>query len=553
LKYLEKKILAIIPARGGSKGIPRKNVRPLNNKPLLYYSIHTLLSSKFNPDIYVTSEDEEILSLAKCFGAGIVRRDLSLSEDEVTLDIVIYNAFQEVQKRKNTSYDLVITIQPTSPLLKVESLDQAIEQIFSNPSIDTIISAKKDTHLSWRKENGNYIPNFEKRMNRQYLTPQYKETGAFLITRPNLVTPENRIGKNVELFELTGAEAIDIDNYDDWSLCEYYIQRKTILFVVTGNNKVGLGHVYRTLQLAHAILDHKVLFLVDKNSSVAYNLVSKNNYEVYKQENLTLAQHIIDINPDIVINDILDTSYDYINTLKQHKLPIINFEDLGEGASSADIVINALYKEKNIKYNHYFGHQYFLPRDEFYYQKTKEVKTRVEEVLITYGGADPNNLTLKTLQAINAYCKKKSIKITIILGIGYNKELDFTDEQIHVLKNVKNISEYMLKADIIFSSAGRTVYEIACIGTPAIVMAQNERETTHFFANPENGFINLGLGAIISLDNIEKTFVEYCENPENRKYANHLMLSKNVKSGKDRVIKLIKEYINKDKSEHAKF
>ncbi len=542
--------MAIIPARGGSKGIPRKNVRPLNNKPLLYYSIHTLLASKYSPDIYVTSEDEEILNLAKCFGTGIIQRDKILSDDEVTLDIVIYKAFQEVQKTLNINYDLVITIQPTSPLLKTESLDKAIEQILINPHIDTIISAKEDTHLSWRKENGNYIPNFKQRENRQYLTPQYKETGAFLITRSNLVTPGNRIGENVELFELSGAEAIDIDTYDDWNICEYYIQKKTILFVVTGNNKVGLGHVYRTLQLAHAILDHQVLFLVDENSSVAYNLISKNNYRVYKQKNLSLIQHIIDINPDIVINDILDTSYDYVKTLKQHNFKVINFEDLGEGASVADVVINALYKEKNLKYNHYFGHQYFLPRDEFYYQKTKKINNRVKEVLITYGGVDPNNFTLKTLQAINSYCKKKSIKITIILGIGYNKELNIAEEHVHVLKNVKNISEYMLHADVIFSSAGRTVYEIACIGTPAIVMAQNERETTHFFANPENGFINLGLGSTVSLENIHKIFVEYCDKPENRRYANKLMLSKNVKSGKERVIQLIKECVNKKAPEN---
>ena len=115
-------ILAIIPARGGSKGIPRKNLRLLNGKPLIYYSIKTVLSSKYDIDLYLSSEDNEILNIAIQFGAKIHKRDLSIADDRTTLDPVIYDCYNYAKKIEKKKYNYIITIQPTSPLLKTNSL-----------------------------------------------------------------------------------------------------------------------------------------------------------------------------------------------------------------------------------------------------------------------------------------------------------------------------------------------------------------------------------------------------------------------------------------------
>ena len=109
-------ILVIIPARGGSKGIPRKNLRLLGGKPLLYYSIKTALSSTFKPDVYVSSDDDEILNMAKKNNAKIFKRNADNAQDNTTLDPVIFECFKAVEKIEGKSYDLVITFQPTSPL-----------------------------------------------------------------------------------------------------------------------------------------------------------------------------------------------------------------------------------------------------------------------------------------------------------------------------------------------------------------------------------------------------------------------------------------------------
>ena len=133
-----------------------------------------------------------------------------------------------------------------------------------------------------------------------------------------------------------------------------------------------------------------------------------------------------------------------------------------------------------------------------------------------------------------------AIKINVITGFGY-KKYDSIDnyKNINIYKNVANISKYMLEADLIFTSAGRTTYEVASIGVPTIVLAQNDRELTHFFANSEFGFLNLGLGYNISDEEIYKNFIELIDSYENRKYMSELMLKFDLKSGRKRVNKLI--------------
>ena len=533
-------ILVVIPARGGSKGIPRKNLRLLNGKPLLYYSINTALNSKFDLDVYVSSEDEEILNTSLQFGAKVHKRDISIADDKSTLDPVIYACYKYASQIENKDYDYIITMQPTSPLLKTNSLDSAIAKSIENKEIETIIAAKDDTHLSWRKESDKFLPNYEKRLNRQYLTPTFTETGAFFITRKDIITPTNRIGKNIELYILSNGEEIDIDTYEDWNLCEYHLKRKNILFVVTGNDIVGLGHVYNTLLVANDILNHKITFLVDKDSKLAYDKISLKNYPVFIQESENILDDIKKFNPDLVINDKLDTTLEYMQGLKKLSIKTLNFEDLGEGSKIADLVINAIYPEKQIIKNHYFGHDYFILRDEFIYSETKDNKEKIEGILISFGGVDPNNYTKKVIETIYEYCMQHAIKINVITGFGY-KKYDSIDnyKNINIYKNVANISKYMLEADLIFTSAGRTTYEVASIGVPTIVLAQNDRELTHFFANSEFGFLNLGLGYNISDEEIYKNFIELIDSYENRKYMSELMLKFDLKSGRKRVNKLI--------------
>lgn len=541
-------VLVVIPARGGSKGIPRKNLRLLNGKPLIFYAIETALRSKYEPLVCVSSDDEEILSLAAKLGSDIHHREPTLADDACTLDPVIHDTYQAIARKKGCRFDLIVTLQPTSPLLRSDSLDRAITKMLAEPHIDTLISACEDTHLTWGKDGGFFVPNYEKRVNRQFLPPVYREAGAFLITRAAVIAPDTRIGNMVDLFLLKGGEAIDIDTYEDWSICEFILKRKTVLFVVSGYESIGMGHVYRCLLLAAGILNHQVVFLVDDESPLAYDKINQHHYEVYMQRKDDILDDIDALAPDVVINDILDTTENYVVALKRQGVTVINFEDLGEGALQADLVVNALYPEKTVLKNHYFGHNYFCARDEFIHSIAKQVRPEVERVLLTYGGVDPNNLTRTTLAAIYDYCQQQKISISVVLGMGYRQHDTLTPfTGVEIRQDVHNISEEMLQADIAFTSAGRTIYELACIGTPAIVLAQNVRELTHFFASEENGFINLGLGENVTEERILQMFKSLVKGFAERRRMNEVMLSRDLRSGRNRVHGLIQRIIESNR------
>lgn len=148
------KILVVIPARGRSKVIPRKNIRLLHNRPLISYAIAIAKSSQYVDDVVLTTDDSEIALIAEKFGASVVRRSHNLSDDEVPLEPVIYNAMIQKEKLTFDEYDIIITLQPTYPLIKTSTLDKAIEK-FEDFSVDSVISVVDDRNLNWGYDESN--------------------------------------------------------------------------------------------------------------------------------------------------------------------------------------------------------------------------------------------------------------------------------------------------------------------------------------------------------------------------------------------------------------
>ena len=215
------KIVAVIPARAGSKGVPNKNIRLLNGKPLIYYSLKNACESKYITDIIVTTDSKEVEIIAKQMGVKVKWREERLCGDEVTLDSVIYDAIKDID------CDYVITMQPTSPTLKSVTLDNAIAQTIEH-NFETVISGLNKPHLSWKSnQDGTKYPDYSERVNRQYLPDHYLETGAFVISKREIVTVDSRIGENVDIFVLNEDESVDIDNFADLKYCEYIMKNQT--------------------------------------------------------------------------------------------------------------------------------------------------------------------------------------------------------------------------------------------------------------------------------------------------------------------------------------
>ena len=213
-------ILAVIPARAGSKGIPNKNIRIIAGRPLIYYAINNAIQSKYITDIIVTTDSENVRIIAEQMGVNVKIRNSDLCGDDVTLDAVIADAIPDDKK-----WDWIITMQPTSPTLKYKTLDKALKYAIDN-NLDTLISAINSPHLSWGIKDGRKVPNYQKRLNRQYLPPCYVETGAFVISNASVVTDKSRIGENIDVFELPDEESQDIDNFSDLQNVKLVMENK---------------------------------------------------------------------------------------------------------------------------------------------------------------------------------------------------------------------------------------------------------------------------------------------------------------------------------------
>jgi CMP-N-acetylneuraminic acid synthetase len=542
--------IAIIPARGNSKGVPRKNLRPLAGKPLLYYSITNALQSKSINRVVVSTEDEEIALFATRFGAEVIFRPPELSGDNVTIEPVIIHAVENIES-EGDQYNIILTLQPTSPLLKARDIDRAMA-LFEDPEVDTVLSAVDDRHLRWKTVNGKYVPAYKQRLNRQQLSPLFKETGAIIACRREVLEKGSRFGKNIKLLFTDPQRSVDIDTATDFFICESLLQRKKIVFVVVGRHEVGLGHAYRSVMLAHELIKHDVTFLCKEGDDLATEYIMEHNYPVVTCRNGEMLNTLLELKPDLIINDILDTNAGYVAALKKAGILVVNFEDMGLGAEVADLVINALYPHQIPSEHILVGPDYFCLRDEFLHAPDVKPIGELERVLITFGGVDEGNLTCKVLQAAGKFLVDSGIGIDVVLGTGYrhHNDLNFLEkklgsERINIVASTKNISEYMIRADLAITSGGRTVLELASLGIPTIVICQNERETYHKFASSENGVLNLGIRHNVTPDDILNTVKKLIKEKSLRTTMRHRARQFDLVQGKKLVIKKITELFEK--------
>lgn len=544
--------IAVIPARGGSKGVPRKNLRPLFGKPLIYYSIRSCLGSGIFDAVVVSTDDDEIALLASRFGAQVVMRPADLGQDAITLDPVIAHAVMSVEQTTDRAFAYVFTVQPTSPLVSPTDIQEAFRLLNGPGAVETVLSVVDDRHLRWTNAGGRAQPTYQKRVNRQYIEETYRETGAVIACKRELLDTGTRIGRRVELLPLPVERSIDIDSDLDFFICESILARKRVVFTVVGRKSLGLGHVYRGLLIASEFVGHEVIFVCEQIDGMAAEVIRSKNYRVVVAQDGDLLDAVLSISPDVVVNDILDTTESYIAALKHAGTVVVNFEDLGKGADRADLVINALYPFQNKSETHLVGEAYFCLRDEFIHLPKKIHNAEVKALLITFGGVDENNLTVRVLKLCSDFIKERNISVDIICGPGYSHIESLKDviahehlgEYVSWATSTQRISDYMLKADVAITSGGRTVLELASIGIPTIVLCQNDRETTHTFASEKNGILNLGLHSSATDAHIFDAIKSVVESSDARTERVKRMQEVDLMGGKRRVMSRIFSIFN---------
>ena len=324
------------------------------------------------------------------------------------------------------------------------------------------------------------------------------------------------------------------------------LQRKRIVFRVIGSNEVGMGHIYRTLSLAHEITDHEVIFVTDTKNATAVNELTSYDYRLEISDPDDVIDSILALKPNLVVNDILNTDPEDVLPLQAMGSVVVNFEDLGEGAKVANATINELYDEPQFQEtNTYWGNRYFFVRDEFVNAVPCKFEDKAEALLLAFGGVDQHDLTSKILYTILDTCRSRNIHIYVVTGPGYSPYRELATkidrlDGVTLTHATGVISKIMEKVSLAITSNGRTVYEMAHMNIPAIVIPQHEREQTHAFACEENGFIALKpYEENLTETEVLKALKHLLDNPNYRRYLYNKTIPYRFDKSKEWVINLL--------------
>ena len=213
------KILAVIPARGGSKGIPGKNIELLAGKPLVTWSIEAALGVSHVDRVVVSTDDEKIVRVAKKFGADIIMRPDEIAGDKTPMEPVLAHAVDYLEKEKYIP-DVTILLQPTSPLRTAEHIRGAVEKFLAS-DFDSLISVFKIYNNRHEIDKNNLIaPTFAKSKNRDERPAAVFENGAIYISKIELIKSGRIRGDKIGYYEMDQYSSIDIDTLLDFEVAE---------------------------------------------------------------------------------------------------------------------------------------------------------------------------------------------------------------------------------------------------------------------------------------------------------------------------------------------
>ena len=504
----------VIPARGGSVGIPRKNLWLLDGKPMVWHAISA--AKEVSKNTVLITDDDEISEVGEQLGIEVIIEP-SAATGKKTLDEVLITYLPKLRELGANDEDQLITLQPTSPLISSKTIASSIELLADEGSV---ISVSDDRHLRWKKDGAGFQPDYEKRVNRQLLPESWRETGAVIgCLIADLEKNQTRIGQPVKLIQLPEHEAIDIDSFSDLAVAEHFFSRKSIFFKTDSSKDLGMGHVYRVLSLAQELARHDLKIFLSPEMPLGIEFFSQYGFVHQSANEQQFIQQVIENKPDLVIFDILDTEAQLIQQIKHHSptTKIVSFEDQGSGAKEVDLLISDVYPNPKVKSEKQLTgieHAILAPSFETL-ERQREVSSEVAEIAVLFGGTDPSGLAEKALEALEKI--GFAGRVSLIRGLGANPiERDFNLD-IEYLSNVKNMPRVLARADLALSSAGRTITELASLGVPTICFAQNEKELTHSHTTKQNGVIMLGLGKKLSVSRLAEEISQLIENQDLRK------------------------------------
>jgi len=228
----ESEIVAIIPARGGSRSLPRKNAKLLCGKPLITYTIEAALNSRYIDRVIVSTEDKEIVEISGEYSAEVIERPLNLAQSDTPSFSVLQQVVKHLERVENFRPGILVILQPTSPLRTVKDIDGAVEK-FLNTDCDSVVSVcRVEQPLQWMyilegDRLKSTIESGEEITRRQDAPEVYRLNGAVYVTRRDVIIRQGKlISNDARAYIMPLDRSVDIDNELDFKFAELLMKER---------------------------------------------------------------------------------------------------------------------------------------------------------------------------------------------------------------------------------------------------------------------------------------------------------------------------------------
>ncbi len=224
---MSSEILAIIPARGGSKGIPRKNLQPLAGRPLLAHTVEAALAASAVTRVVVSTDDDEIAEVARALGAEVVRRPAEISGDTASSESALAHVLDHLRDTEGYEPELVVFLQATSPIRRPTDIDDAVAALLEAEA-DSLFSACAVHGFVWRRSGDglrSLTYDHEHRPRRQDIGEDLLENGSIYVFKPWVLREHgNRLGGQIAVYEMDPLHSFQVDEPGDLELMERILQ-----------------------------------------------------------------------------------------------------------------------------------------------------------------------------------------------------------------------------------------------------------------------------------------------------------------------------------------
>jgi spore coat polysaccharide biosynthesis predicted glycosyltransferase SpsG/2-C-methyl-D-erythritol 4-phosphate cytidylyltransferase len=525
------RVVAIVPARGGTDPVPYLNIKRLGDGPLLAHTLAAARGSRYVDRVIVSTDDAHVAEVARAHSAEVpFLRPPELAADLPSLKPVVAHAVHALEAAGD-HIDLVVVLQATTPFREGSAVDDAIDRLTAG-AFDTVVSVTEDRTLNWREEDGRLVPLFDKEGRREEQAPVFKENGAVVVMRRAVVDGATRFGERVGWLVLDKRAGFTVYDLEDFWMAERLLRQPRVLFRADGSSSVGMGHVFRSLAIAEALRGLSradIAFLMSADHTEGLVTVSRAGYAVRvvgdrKEE--TYLDHIRDFAPAILINDLPVVERSYLTALSHLGATTVNLvdtiDDLETTEHYAQVIVSVMNQAHETPEGFYGGPAYAILREHFR-GREKEVRDTPRLVLLSFGGSDPQGLTLKAARALQDL--DPAVELVAVAGPAFSFRREFDALSAALPRRVPlineaggHIAELMLEADVMVGSGGMSVYEIAALGTPGIILGQNAREDGRMRDFAGHGTVEyLGLGTEVDETVLSSAVRALLADPERRR------------------------------------